>query len=444
MNRDALIRITVKVVVACLCLVFPTTSQERQQTKISNYERDEVLDMLNSISSDVKKHYYDPTFHGIDWNANIKIYEEKIRSAASLNHGLSEVAAALDALNDSHTFFLPPPRPYTHDFGWRPAMIGQKCYVLGVRPQTDAEKKGVKPGDQVLSINGYVPARNNLWKMNFLFNVLRPQPALHLSLLSPSGERKNVEIEAEMKQLPAQKDMTLNSLFQNIREFEKLANERRMRWVETPDGIMILKFPSFAFTEAEVDTAIKRARKNKTLIMDLRGNDGGSIETLQAFLSNFFDHEVKIADRRMRDNSKTEMTKSRGKGMFTGKLVVLIDSRSASASEVLARVVQLEKRGTVLGDRSAGMVMEAKHYTYQIGSGIVLVYGASITDADLIMADGQSLERDGVTPDELILPSAEDIAAGYDPVLARAVALADGQMTPEAAGKLFPYEWHKD
>lgn len=443
MNRDGLIRAPIRVVIACLCLAFSTRSQERQQTKLSNYERDEVLEMLNSISYDVKKHYYDPTFHGINWDANVKIFEEKIKNAASLNRALSEVAAALDALNDSHTFFLPPPRPYIHDFGWRPAMIGQKCYVLGVRPQTDTEKKSVKPGDQILSINGYVPTRENLWKINFVFNALRPQHALRLSLLSPGGERRNVEIEAEMKQLPFLKDLTLNGLFENIRESEKLIHERRMRWVETPDGIMILKFPSFAFTEGEVDAAMKKARKNKTLIMDLRGNAGGGGDTLKAFLSNFFDHEVKIANRVMRDNSKTVMTRSRGKDVFMGKLVVLIVSQSASASELLARVVQLEKRGTVLGDRSAGAVMEAMHYTYQIGSGIALFYGASITDADLIMTDGKSLEHDGVTPDEQILPSAEDIGAGYDPVLARAVALAGGQMTPEAAGKLFPYEWQE-
>ncbi len=444
MNPDGLIRVTVKLAVACLCLAFSTRSQERQKTKISNYERDEVLEMLNSISNDVKKHYYDPTFHGVDWNANVKIFEEKIKNAASLNRGLSEVAAALDALNDSHTFFLPPPRPYIHDFGWRPAMVGQRCYVLGVRPQTDAEKKGVKPGDQILSINGYVPGRDNLWKLNFIFNVLRPQYVLHLSLLSPGGERKNVEIEAEMKQLPLQKDLTINGMFKNTLEFEKWTHEHRMRWLEMPDGIMILKVPSFAFTEVEVDAAMKKARKNKTLIMDLRENAGGSIDTLKAFLSSFFDHEVKIADRMTRDKAKTVMTKSRGKDVFAGKLVVLIDSRSASASEVLARVVQLEKRGTVLGDRSAGAVMEAAHYTHQIGSEIVVFYGASITDADLIMTDGKSLERDGVTPDELILPSGGDIGAGYDPVLARAVALASGQMTPEAAGKLFPYEWNKE
>ena len=70
-----------------------------------------------------------------------------------------------------------------------------------------------------------------------------------------------------------------------------------------------------------------------------------------------------------------------------GKSFVLVESRSASASEILARVVQLERRGTVLGDQSAGAVMESIHHNYQIGFDTQVFCGASITEADLIMAD---------------------------------------------------------
>ncbi len=57
------------------------------------------------------------------------------------------------------------------------------------------------------------------------------------------------------------------------------------------------------------------------------------------------------------------------------------------------------------------------------------------------MADGKSLERAGVVPDELVFRTPADLAAGRDPALARAVALLGGTLDPGAAGKLFPVEW---
>ena len=71
----------------------------------------------------------------------------------------------------------------------------------------------------------------------------------------------------------------------------------------------------------------------------------------------------------------------------------------------------------------------------------LIPYGLSVTTADMIMTDGKSLERAGVTPDELLLPSQADLAAGRDPVLARAITLLGGVMDPVAAGRFFPIEW---
>jgi carboxyl-terminal processing protease len=430
-------------VLFALPFLLPPANSQQEQPRISKFERGELFDMLNTISGDVKKHYYDPKLHGIDWEGNIKNFRQKIENAESLNRGLSEVAAALDVLNDSHTFFVPPPRPYKHDYGWQIQMIGPKCYATQIRPQSDAEKKGVKPGDEVAFINGFTPTRDNLWKMNFVYNVLRPQPSLRVILLSPGGDRKEVEVIAAMRQLPKVKDITGNGIWEYIREIENEIEAGRMRYVELDGDIMILKFPGFAFTESEVSDVMKKARRHGTLIMDLRGNPGGSVATLNEFLGNLFDHDVKICERVTRDNSKPQVAKSRGKAAFMGNLIVLVDSRSASASEVLARAVQIEKRGKVIGDKSAGAVMEARRYQYQIGFETVLFYAASITDADLIMTDGKSLEHVGVTPDELLIPTGADLAAGHDPVMARAAELAGGKITPEAAGKLFPFEWPK-
>jgi carboxyl-terminal processing protease len=212
------------------------------------------------------------------------------------------------------------------------------------------------------------------------------------------------------------------------------------RVVEMGDELMILKFPHFFFDESKIDSLIGKARKHKALIVDLRGNGGGSIDTLKYFLGRVFDKEIKIGDRATRDERKPLVIRTHGH-CFAGKVLVLVDSASVSASEVFARVVQIEKRGSVLGDSSAGMVMEAQFYGYGAGVGFVDPYGAMITDADLIMTDGKSLEHVGVTPDEVVLPTAADLAEGRDPVLARAAETLGVKLSPESAGQMFPYEW---
>ena len=71
----------------------------------------------------------------------------------------------------------------------------------------------------------------------------------------------------------------------------------------------------------------------------------------------------------------------------------------------------------------------------------LILYAFSVTSADLVMQDGKSLETVGVIPDELILPTGQDLALGRDPVLSRAAKLAGLDIDPVAAGKLFPFEW---
>ena len=322
-------------------------------------------------------------------------------------------------------------------------MVGDNCMIFALRPGSDAEKKGLKPGDQIVTINGFTPTRTNLWKMNFIFTTLRPQLGLVVAIASPNGERKDVQVAASMRKTQEVRDLTGSGIFDYIRDIENQIRDERMRWVETED-VMVLKFPSFAYSESEVDDVMKKARKRSGLVIDLRGNGGGSVETMRAFLGNFFDHDVKIGDRVTRNGTKAINAHSEGKHAFQNKLVILIDSRSASASEVLARVVQIEKRGVIVGDRSAGAVMESRHSQYKIGLGTIVIYGASITEADLIMTDGKSLERIGVTPDELVLPTSADLASGRDPVLARAIDLAGGKISPEAAAQLFPIQWPRN
>jgi C-terminal processing protease CtpA/Prc len=98
--------------------------------------------------------------------------------------------------------------------------------------------------------------------------------------------------------------------------------------------------------------------------------------------------------------------------------------------------VQIEKRGDVIGDRTAGAVRSSRVLSHKVGA-VGVVYGLSVTIGDVVMSDGASLEKVGVVPDEIILPSPADLAVSRDPVLARAIALAGGSMTSDQAGRLF-------
>jgi len=223
------------------------------------------------------------------------------------------------------------------------------------------------------------------------------------------------------------------------REYENEDHATRSRIVEKGD-VAIWKLHQFFLDEGEVGRTIRTASKHKTLILDLRGNPGGSVDTLKEVVGSLFDREIKIGDRVTRKETKPMLAK-RQSAQFTGKVIVLVDASCASAAEILARVVQLEHRGTVIGDKTSGKVMESLQYIEKQNGGTVFAYGFSITDADLIMSDGHSLEKTGVQPDEVLLPTGADLAAGRDPVLAHAAELAGIKLDPAEAGKMFPYEW---
>ncbi len=425
-----------------LTLLVPSVFAASQAKDMSNDERKQVDSMVEQVSSDLTKHYYDRNLHGVDWRARVELVREQIKQEKSLNMAMAHVAAALDSLNDSHTYLIPPRRPYILDRGWTAQMIGDKCFVTRVRPNAPAESTSVRPGDQLLAINGYRIGRDNLRKIEYAFNTLRPLPQLTLTLRDPQGAERKALVDATFRERIHMQELDMNTIQNMSLDQENWFEEQRIRTVEYGGDLMIVKLPSFIFDRDEAEKLIAMARNHKALILDLRQNHGGSVESLKFLVGGLFDHDVKICDRVGRDSTKSMVAKS-NHHPFEGKLYVLIDSDSASASELLARVVQLEKRAVVIGDRSSGSVMEARQYSYAAGYDMVIFYGVSITDANLIMADGQSLEHVGVVPDQISIATAVDLAGGRDPVLARAAEMTGIRVSPEDAGKLFPYQWLK-
>lgn len=436
--------LTVFVFLALAFSVFSSALSLRAQTpKASGFDRDRGHEILKMIKEDLKDNYYDPTFHGLDIDARLKAADEKINSATSIGHIFGIIAQTLSELDDSHTFFIPPGRSALTVYGWEMQMIGDKCLIIAVKPGSDAEAKGIKEGDEVWLINDFAPTRDNFWKIEYLFKALRPQPGVKLTIKRPDGKEDSLMVMAKVTERKRIMDLTGYDINQFIREAEDAARFIRQRYAELGDELLIWKLPDFELEEEKVDDLMGRVRKHKALILDLRGNPGGYVSALQRFAGYFFDHDVKIGDRKGRKDMKPQLAKTRGDKIFKGQLIVLIDSRSASAAEIFARMVQLEHRGTVLGDHSMGAVMESRFFAHHSGVDIVAFWGVSVTGADLIMSDGKSLEKTGVTADETILPTASDLAAKRDPVLARAAELVGVKLDAGKAGSFFPIEWRK-
>ena len=413
-------------------------------TKFATISNAQAQEMLAKIQADIQQYYYDPAMHGLDLKKRFTDASQKIAAAKSQDEALLIISAAVAALNDSHTRFRPPVRPYTVDYGWLMQAVGDSnCYVTAVRSDSDAAANGIKPGDQVLAVNGVPLLRADITTIEYSYRVF-PQSGFHLDVRSPDGAERAVV--AKSKVTPGQVMVTHTDVLTWARTHRDDPTHDPSRYHELNKKVLVWKLPDFVIDPVDVDGRANKMRPYEVVVLDLRGNPGGRVDALEKFIGAFFDHDVKIGDRKARADLKPQIAKTRGGKAFTGKLIVLVDSTSTSAAEVFARVVQLEKRGIVLGDRSGGMVMEGKPYVHAIPLDRVNVtqYGAMITVANLIMTDGKSLENVGVMPDERILPTPADLAAGRDPVLARAAQLAGVELTPDQAAKIFPFEWPKD
>ncbi len=421
----------------------PTCAEKKSNDSMTSIQRDQALEMLKDVYEKVEKDYYDPAFHGVNLDSRYKDAQQKIRAAQSLSEAFGDIAWMLDGLNDTHTFFDPPPRPYVVRDGWEAKFVGDACMITAVKEGSDAAAKGLKPGDQILAIEGFRPTRDTWWKLNYAFHTLAPRSGVKLVVVSPGGQPREATVMSIVRNLPKNYDFTSGSdVWEVIRQSEDADERMQVRSVEV-SNVLVWKLPIFFLTDDQIDAFLRKTNNYKAVIVDLRGNPGGAEENLSRLLGGFINHDVKVGDRVERKGSKPFVAKSRGDHAYSGKLIVLIDSGSASSSELFARVVQLEKRGTVVGDRSAGAVMEARHFPFSQDKafGQYLPYAMSLTVADLKMTDGNSLEHRGVVPDQIMLPSPEELAAGADPQLATALQLAGVNMSSSAAGALFPMRW---
>ena len=429
-------------IVACL-LGWGTVPLRATAAEFRDSDRAHAYTMLRDLQRDVGDKYFDPALKGVDLAANAEVAKQRIAKATSIGETFAALAQFLLELDDSHTFFVPPRQTTIVDYGWRMGMVGDNCVVVRVKKGSDAERQGVAPGDLVKSVNGLKPTRETLWRLDYLFDVLRPQPGLHVEIVSAKGAARELDLAAEVREVKKVVALTgADAGFDIARIYdEQTKAERRDQPVSAELGkqVLVVRLPTFMLDEDVMRELAHRALGHESLVLDLRGNHGGAQKALQALLGGINAKDAAIGTLRERAQSTPLVAKGSGKDAFGGRVFVLVDAQSASAAELFARVVQLTERGTVIGDRTAGAVMTARYHPLAVSHGEnVIAYGAMVTVADVMMADGKRLEKRGVTPDFVVLPTPEDMAAGRDPALAQALKFAGHPIDAAAAGALLP------
>lgn len=403
-------------------------------------DRERGVIMLRAVQQDLEQLYYDSTFHGLPLASLFDSAEADIKSAPSNGDIFGIIAATLLRFHDSHTHFFPPRRVAKVDYGWRMRMIGDTAYLTRVKPGSDAEARGLKVGDAVLGVDQYQPTRSDFWTLRYLYDWLSPQAAVTLLVRSPGAPAiRRVQVQSHVTAGRATLEYggwDGGDIWDRYREAENRLHELDDTLLMVGTDVLVWRMKIF-FDEDQMDRAMKRARDFPNLVIDLRNNGGGAGKALLRLTSYLLDHVDTIATTRGRGKT-VPVISTPARRQYGGKVFVLVDAGSGSASEVFARTMQLTGRGIVLGDTTAGMVMQSRPLTHTLGPDALIDYHVVITDADVVMSDGGRLEVLGVVPDLTVLPTGADLAAGRDPALAMAMTRAGHPIDAAAAGKLFP------
>jgi C-terminal processing protease CtpA/Prc len=180
-------------------------------------------------------------------------------------------------------------------------------------------------------------------------------------------------------------------------------------------GVTYVRFDGFTDSSI-VDQALASidAAGPEGLIVDLRRNRGGLVPEMTRFAGSLLGPDAYLGADRRRIGVVDNHTDPDARG-YQGPLVVLVGPSTSSAAEVLAAAVQDNERGTLIGRSTNGSVLTS--YTLPLPDGGAV----QVPAMEFIRAKERSIEGVGVTPDILLMPTLEDVRAGRDPLIERAL-----------------------
>ncbi len=311
------------------------------------------------------------------------------------------------SLGDPYTvFFSPEENKLFNDqihgsFGGIGAEIGMKDKVLTIvapLKDTPAWNAGIKSGDKILKIDKTDTSNMTIDKAISLIRGEKGTPVT-LTIFRP-GEKQT-------------------------REFKVVRDVITIPTIDTelrPDGIFVIKFYSFSENSAELFRGALQKfidSKSNKLILDLRGNPGGYLDSAINIGSWFIDEGKTIVIEDFGDNKKPETYRSHGPKIFTDKLnfVVLVDGGSASASEILAGALKEQGIATLVGEKTYGKGSVQELVDVTPGTSL------KVTIAKWLTPNGLSISEHGLDPNVVVKFTEKDAEAKRDPQMNKAVEI---------------------
>ncbi len=261
-------------------------------------------------------------------------------------------------------------------------------------PGSPAEKAGLEAGDQIVAVNGQD------------MTGIRPD-LVRLKVIGPAGTTVHLTVNRAGTPDLLQFDVTRAKIDIPSATGKMLDN-----------GIAYVQITTFGDKTTQELTDTLRTllpQHPKGLILDLRDNGGGYLQTAVEVVSQFLDHGVVLYEQ-SGDGTRKEYDVIPG-GMATQiPMVVLINAGTASASEITAGALQDTGRAKLVGVVSYGKGSVQNWVPLSNDQGAVRV-----TIARWLTPDNRQIDRKGLTPDVYVPLSADDIKANRDPQLDMAV-----------------------
>ena len=358
----------------------------------------------------------------LDFDAAYKLYLDYAMSAKDRREFDLATLEFVAKLRNKHTQFDDQwlRRKYGQPLGFRVLPVEGKWTIIS------AQNKELRKGDVVRAIDGmeietfvsdkqrYINASSERSARSLVFDRAYLFPS-RFTLELEDGRK----ISIERRELPQS----------NIQDIRPPASEGR--WL-FEGAVGYIKIPAFNDPNYE-KTALEFARQYhaaKCLIIDVRGNGGGS--TPYALIRELMDREwrswgistpAQVALHRargepvaqLRIESERQMPRQ---GAFTGKVILLVDRFTCSATEDFVMAFKDNGRATIIGETTEGS--SGQPYFFNFGNGMTLLVGT----VRYTFPDGSPFESVGIKPTIPVELRIADLRNGIDPVLNKAKEMA--------------------